>query len=149
MKSASATVRAEKVVGLPLPPSAGLRIGTLLSIAEEGCLRVAIEGGAELDCLWLDLNSDAGSRLVPGQQVLVAVVDGTPVVLGKIGPYRAPAEHTTPEEIRLDAAQKLTLACGKSSLEMRADGKVLIKGEDVLVRAKGTKRIRAGTVSIN
>jgi hypothetical protein len=43
----------------------------------------------------------------------------------------------------------LSLKCGDASIDLRADGKVMIRGEDVLVRAKGTKRIRAGTVSIN
>ena len=41
------------------------------------------------------------------------------------------------------------LRCGEASLDLRADGKVLLRGDDVLVRAKGTQRIRAGTVSIN
>ena len=60
-------------------------------------------------------------------------------------PYR-PAG---PASLALQAGDKLTLRCGQSSIEMSADGKVLIRGEDVLIRAKGTKRIRAGTVSIN
>ena len=51
--------------------------------------------------------------------------------------------------ISIDATNSLSLKCGEASIELRADGKVLIKGEDVTVRAKGTKRIRAGTVSIN
>ena len=33
--------------------------------------------------------------------------------------------------------------------DLRADGKVRSRGDDVLVRAKGTQRIRAGSVSIN
>jgi hypothetical protein len=49
----------------------------------------------------------------------------------------------------LQAAHTLSLQCGLSSIDLRADGKVVIKGDDVLVRAKGTKRIRAGSVSIN
>jgi hypothetical protein len=37
----------------------------------------------------------------------------------------------------------------ESTVDLRADGKVMVRGEDVLLRAKGTQRIRAGTVAIN
>ena len=51
--------------------------------------------------------------------------------------------------LSIESVGQLTLVCGQASIDLRADGKVMIRGEDVLVRAKGTQRIRAGTVSIN
>ena len=73
--------------------------------------------------------------------------DGLPgIVLGRVGRYRP----QTPEvNVVIEATDALTLKCGNSVVDLRADGKVLIKGDDVTVRAKGTKRIRAGSVSIN
>jgi hypothetical protein len=49
----------------------------------------------------------------------------------------------------LEATEALTLRCGEASIELRADGSAIVKGEDVLLRAKGTQRIRAGNVAIN
>jgi hypothetical protein len=49
----------------------------------------------------------------------------------------------------LTATETLTLKCGEASVNLRADGQVMVKGEDVLLRAKGTQRIRAGNVAIN
>lgn len=84
----------------------------------------------------------------PGDRVLVLPPEeGAPaIVLGRIVGYPG----TTPAaKLTFEAQESLTLKCGESSIDLRADGKVMIRGEDVLVRAKGTKRIRAGTVSIN
>ena len=68
------------------------------------------------------------------------------VVLGRIGLYVAPRSEA---HLSIEASESLTLKCGAASIDLRADGKVMVRGEDVLLRAKGTQRIRAGTVSIN
>ncbi|MBL8344150.1 MAG: hypothetical protein JNN03_01830 [Rubrivivax sp.] len=84
----------------------------------------------------------------PGDRVLVLPPEGNEraVVLGKLSLVPVGPD----EGVRcIEAPQRLSLKCGESSIDLRADGKVMIRGEDVLVRAKGTKRIRAGTVSIN
>ena len=67
-------------------------------------------------------------------------------MLGRIGRYQEPG---TQRQVTIEAQESVTLKCGDSSVDLRADGKLMIRGEDVLVRAKGTQRIRAGTVSIN
>jgi hypothetical protein len=73
-------------------------------------------------------------------------VDGLGVVLGRVSRYRG---QQPPEHVVVGAGKSLTLQCGQASIDLHVDGKVMIRGEDVLVRAKGTKRIRAGSVSIN
>ncbi len=120
--------------------------GTLVDILSDGRLCVNLDGGAEVLCDWLE-NGAAGLSI--GDCVLVIADDSRPgvgVVLGRIGRYKTPTE---PMALTLTAVESLTLQCGESSLTLRASGKVMLKGDDVLVRAKGTQRIRAGTVSIN
>ena len=80
--------------------------------------------------------------------MLIAVPEGSGrgVVLGRVGRYVPPGP---PKELELAATESLSLRCGEASLTLRADGKVMVKGEDVLIRAKGTQRIRAGNVAIN
>ena len=53
------------------------------------------------------------------------------------------------EELDLEAAAALTLTCGKASITLHRDGKVVIRGVDVVSRASGTNRIRGGTIELN
>lgn len=100
--------------------------------------------GAVWSCAVLDVVST--QPYCPGETVIVLPPDGTApaVVLGRVRAY-----GSEPENLVIESRDALTLKSGRSSIDLRADGKVMIRGEDVLVRAKGTKRIRAGTVSIN
>ncbi len=126
--------------------SAGPHRARLEQVLPDGRLRVSCEGSANWLCDWLDTGSTLVPPLMPGDTVLVLppAGDGAGVVLGRIGSYQAQRAAVV-----LDATESLSLRCGESSLEMRANGQVLLKGDDVLLRAKGTQRIRAGTVAIN
>lgn len=47
------------------------------------------------------------------------------------------------------AKDRLEFRCGKSSIELRNDGKVLIRGTQIVSRASRTNRIKGGSVAIN
>ncbi len=49
----------------------------------------------------------------------------------------------------LEANEEIVLRCGKSSITLRRDGKVVIKGIQVVSRAAQTNKIKGGSVSIN
>jgi hypothetical protein len=140
----STSLAADKAVA----PRSDLQSVTLVAINDQGELRVRTDSGLELDCNWLESAETALVRLASGDRLL-ALVDATAprgLVFGRIGRYRP---GTPPDHVSIEAAESLTLKCGDASVELRADGKALVKGDDVLIRAKGTQRIRAGTVSIN
>lgn len=120
--------------------------GTVVAIRPDGMIDVCGPSGDTLVCAWLESSGNNGVVLAPGDAVLLLhyASDAPPVVLGRIGHYGRPAAR-----IELEAGQTLSLKCGQASIDLRADGKVMVRGEDVLLRAKGTQRIRAGTVSIN
>jgi hypothetical protein len=94
----------------------------------------------------LENAGNLGLELAAGDAVLLSrhAEDAPPVVIGRIGRYGRPAARVT-----LEAGQTLSLKCGDASVDLRADGKVMVRGDDVLVHAKGTNRIRAGSVAIN
>jgi hypothetical protein len=127
-------------------PGTAFKRGVVSGVLDSGLLGVRVED------LFLQCEMLVGSALcVPdaGTNVLVAILAGEAergIVLGGIGTV-----HSLPSAgtMVIGATTQLTLSCGASSIDLRADGKVMIRGEDVLVRAKGTKRVRAGTVSIN
>ena len=49
----------------------------------------------------------------------------------------------------LEASDEIRLTCGKSSLVLRRDGTVIVRGVKIVSRASQSNKIRGGTVSIN
>lgn len=126
-------------------PSAPTRC-RLQALLPDGQLQVQAPDGAPWLCDWLDTGSTLTPPLAAGDTLLVLPpsLEATGVVLGRVGSYQVQRAAVV-----LASTESLTLRCGESSLEMRADGQVLLRGDDVVLRAKGTQRIRAGTVAIN
>lgn len=53
------------------------------------------------------------------------------------------------EELVLTARRKITLRCGRSSITLHANGKIVLRGEYILSEAEGTNRIAGGRVDVN
>jgi hypothetical protein len=127
------------------------------------------DGRVTVDChavLSLDVLL-AGSRhptLVPGDEVLVwlGADDASGVILGRIGrmngvdPAATEAETRpavggtdTPAALMLEATDELTLRVGDGSITIRKDGRILIRGTDLVSHARRLNRIKGGAVSIN
>lgn len=49
----------------------------------------------------------------------------------------------------IDAEQELILRCGTASIHLRRDGKVVVKGTEIVSRASGANKIKGGVVNIN
>ena len=116
------------------PPS-----GVLISceLGEFGCDILQVSGGPNL------------LVLAPGDEVLAFLPpshEQRGVVIGRIWGEQRPA---SPEELVLEATTHLVLRCGESSVTLHNDGKVLVKGKDVVSHAARLNRIRGGAVSIN
>jgi len=129
------------------PLDASPRRVSLLLVNADGSLKVRDPAGSSFDCDYLEQGHPP--TLLPGDSLLALPPDGSGrgIVLGRIGPYREPQPQA---RLTLEATEVLTLKCGDVSIDLRAsDGKLMLRGDDVLLRAKGTQRIRAGTVAIN
>ena len=138
--SSQHVIQAEAVPLSPYPVAA-----RLVAIQDDGSLRVETPDGQQVDCDWLVSDLTRGVSLGAGDSVLLQPMQPgqRSVVLGRIGRY------TPPAHLQIEATESLTLKCGEACVDLRADGAIMVRGEDVLLRAKGTQRIRAGTVSIN
>lgn len=51
--------------------------------------------------------------------------------------------------ISFDAKDEIILRCGKSSLRLRRDGKIILKGAQLVSRASGENKIKGASVKIN
>lgn len=150
---------------------------TVRTLHQDGSVTVAGADEAPVRCDALLTPAGTPARLVPGQAVLVwhpAHTGQRGVVLGAIGgaapapeppapgepahpPLAAtlPAPRTdgdpdaVPESLVIEARRDLTLRVGEGSITLRADGRILIQGRDLVSSARRLNRIKGGAVSIN
>ena len=112
----------------------------------------------------------AASDALLGRTVVVAV-DRTaaPVILGVVAErlWETPGDGTEREaqatlpvadpisiqvdkrRLDLEASDEIRLTCGKSSLVLRRDGTVVVRGVRIVSRASQSNKIRGATVSLN
>lgn len=94
-----------------------------------------------------------------GQEVVVTFIDGDSNQAIVIGLLREPRPATPDERddaIEIDAARlglvaqrELVLRCGKASIRLTRDGRVVIDGVQIVSRAEGANRIRGGSIHLN
>ncbi len=134
-------------------PQAGRVVrADIVAIKGDGTIDVLPVGdqGRPFACDVLESAFRRDVRLEVGDIVLTLVPSGPKdqgCILGRIAAYR-PAEKA-PDHVVIEAEEKVTIRCGDASLDLRKDGKLMIRGKDVLTRAKRTQRIKGGTVAIN
>lgn len=125
----------------------------VVGFCEDGNILVRRDDGTTQTCEWLR-TSDPAIELRAGDRVLCwfaesALGSGPGVVLGAVGPRTVSSADETPEELVLEARRGLILKCGDGSITIRADGKILIKGKDLVSHAQRVNRIKGGSVAIN
>ena len=80
------------------------------------------------------------------------LVVGSPIILGILHDRARTAGrtiHWKAKRIVLEAEDELLLQCGEGSVEALRNGKVSVKGRDVVSRATRTNKVRGATVLIN
>ncbi len=143
-----------RIVALATSATAGTCVGKVVALLDEAVLVDYGPDGAIVACDLLEPRAAGARPLAEGETVLVVVPEGNGgrgVVLGRILRPGAPgtAADAPPEEILLEATKGLTLKVGEGSITLREDGKILLRGKDLVSHARRLNRIRGGTVSIN
>ena len=49
----------------------------------------------------------------------------------------------------IEAEEEMILCCGKSSITLKKNGKIILRGTDLVSRSSGGNKIRGATVKIN
>jgi len=143
------------------------------AISSDGIATVIVRGetqSREASSLVQFPSPAAASEALLGRTVLVLLNQQTaPVILGvvaqrlwdeKADDRPAEAQVTLPtagpvavqldkRQIDLEASDEIRLTCGKSSLVLRKDGTVIVRGVTIVSRASQANKIRGGTVAIN
>src|SRR3954453_10596486 len=110
-------------------------------------------GAAGRRCRVLQTSAAPPLRLEPGDVVLTwwpEEESSHGVILGRVaGGHPAADGGDAPDELLLEAKERVRLKCGEATVELRASGKVLVRGDDIVSRASRSNRIKGGSVEIN
>lgn len=138
---------------------AGMVIGELLAIAQEGAPLVALPGEPSRVLAALSLVDLHAAHI--GMRVALMFDGGDadrPIVVGILRGQAAWPLDTQPAQVEVDAdgrhlivsaKEQLVLRCGKASITLTKAGKVLIEGSYLLSRSSGVNRIKGGSVQLN
>ena len=142
-----------RILALATEAPAGSRVGKVAALLEEAVLVACGPGDEIVACDVLEPRAAGARPLAEGDAVLVVVPEGNGgrgVVLGRLlRPAATGAVEAPPDEIVLEARKGLTLKVGEGSITLREDGKVVVRGRDLVSHARRQNRIRGGSVSIN
>jgi hypothetical protein len=128
------------------------RRGSVVSIEENGDLVVCLDISSEIcRCSHMLQTTATIPDYAPNDRVLVWTIDtDTCVIMGRLVDTQVSRQvEDIPESLVLEAKTSLTLKVGDGSITIREDGRILIKGKDLVSHAKRMNRIRGGSVQIN
>lgn len=124
----------------------GVHRAEIAGIAPDGRPQVLIPTLGEAPLIALSLVPVTAASV--GRLAAVTMMDDQPLILGLIQPL-APEVEADGEKLVLEARREMTLRCGKASITMTADGRVTIRGTQVLSRSDGPNRVQGASVQLN
>ena len=133
--------------GAFLPDMTGVSRGEIVGFGPDGRAEVAVPAlsGAPL---WARSLVPLTSPAVGREVALVMMAEDEPLILGLIQPL-VPVVEVDGERLVLEATREIVLRCGKASIVMTADGRVTIRGTQVLSRSDGPNRVQGASVQLN
>jgi hypothetical protein len=147
---------------------AGLCVGWIVRISVDGHPLVDFPGNPRgpVEARHIGATLPDGFTTAAAPNVLLAFERGDlsrPIIVGFIGDSLVPAAERAETIIRekewsvrvdrksvvFDAEDEIVLRCGKSSVTLRKDGKIVLKGVEIVSRAVETNKIKGANVLIN
>lgn len=117
----------------------GVHIGELTGFSDDHLPIVEVAGATHDARALVALDVEA----VGCEVAVVALAGGDALLV--LGLVDAPKR----KKAVVEADEALVLRCGKSSVTLGADGRVTIKGKQLLSRAEGQNRVQGASVALN
>jgi hypothetical protein len=155
--------RTSPAANVELFAGSGVTLGRLVEIGSDGRPVVDFPGNAGGPLIAKTTVQVKSGELVPSSKpvnVLLAFEEGDagrPVVIGivrdalvdKAEASRAVSATLDDKRLELTAEREIVLRCGQGSITLTADGRIVVKGTNLVSRASGTNRIKGASVAIN
>ena len=147
-----------------LTASPAMQMGRLVGLVEDRPVVIMGDGEPVFARCTVARPESLGHEGVLDEPVLLFLEDGDqsrPIIVGFVGNTLVPARTlldlprqpggATADGKRLcfEASEEVVLKCGKGSITLQANGRVVVKGTELVSRAEGSHKIRGATVSIN
>lgn len=161
-------IRATKIEGPKSEPRAFTRPGGHLSerLTEAGLVGIDVSGRPLVDwglgerpaeILAACSDTELVAAIRARRRVAIDFLDGDPerpVILGLLrsrlgGDDADDASRSSERFIDIASTQGIVLRCGESAIELHPNGRVVIRGVDVVSIADGTNKVLGATVAIN
>jgi hypothetical protein len=139
----------------------GVVVGVVIAFRDDGTTPLVVYRGQKNPAAiparaTLDLHSEHIGRPVllvfensdPSLPIVTGVLRRTGSQVQRDG-HEAVEVMADGERLILDAQKQLVLRCGKASITLTREGKVLIAGSYILSRSTGVNRIKGGSVQLN
>ena len=133
-------------VDFPGNPSSPVRARVTTAI-EPGALREAARSRQQAVLVFEEC--DPGRPVVLG---LLRAVSNTPLldeVLSPPAPQQPAVAQVDGKRVVIEGKDEVVLRCGKASITLRRNGRVVIRGVELETRARGLQRIKGGKIEIN
>jgi hypothetical protein len=144
-------------------------MGKILAIAAPSGVWVEIPGVSQRALARVAIATDLAQLTRAIEQQLPAVFTfeaadaARPILIGLVAPIAPTPEPTHAQasapfvveadadgqRVRVEAQEEVVFQCGKASLTLKRNGRIVLRGSYVETRASGTNRIRGGNVRIN
>ena len=145
-------------------------VGILVGLSESGDILVEVEGVGERPARLLAgvERGEIGRNENVGREVLMVFEKGNPdrpIIIGLMEDKldeilslqdKGRENHRSPLAVKVDGErlliqgkEEIVLQCGQGSIILKKDGKIILKGTNILSRSAGLHRIKGGTVTIN
>lgn len=142
-------------------PINGAVVGVLIGFKDDGATPLVVfPGQANTAACPARATLDVHGTHI-GRQVLLVFENGdprAPIVTGILQQTTAWPLAEKPTQVEVDAdgerlvitaRQQLVLKCGKASITLTKEGKVLIQGTYISSRSSGVNRVKGGSVQLN
>lgn len=140
---------------LSLVSSARTCIGRIVEVTDEGLPVVDFPGNQNARLIARTVVACPKRPHVPAAGIPVLLVfenddSSAPIIVGVlVKAFCPPVARQVEEEVVLEAGRQLVLRCGKSTITLRHDGKITVRGAEIVSRASGRNKIRGSSVEIN
>lgn len=153
------------LTNIPTSITGGVRVGFLVSVEKNGQIVVdypdntvrPLRARSIINLTMIDENKEIlltfenGNPQLP---IIIGLIQKQPVITEtskEVLLYREKVKDISidGERIIFDAKKEIVLRCGEGSVKIRKDGKIIIKGTNLVSRAKATNKIKGAAVNIN